>query len=59
MQKILLPKGKGKTTLLIEKSAETQNYIVCKNQNEAARIVSIAKEMKLNIPSLLYLGCRK
>lgn len=50
MQKIILPRGKGKTTLLIEKAAENQNYIVCRSQKEAARIASIAQEMKLSIP---------
>lgn len=50
MQIILGRRGSGKTTKLIKLSAETQSYIVCRSQDEAARISSIATEMKLNIP---------
>lgn len=50
MNKIILGRGKGKTTQLIELSGNTSSYIVCINQRECHRIVSIAREMKIDIP---------
>lgn len=50
MQKIILPKGAGKTTELIKRSAEDYGYIVCKDVREASRIHNLAMDMGYKIP---------
>lgn len=50
MEKIIMKRGYGKTTQLIKKSAETRNYIVCRDFKEACRIHQDAIKMGLNIP---------
>jgi len=50
MKKIILGKGKGKTTELIKQSAESGDYIICHSLNECSRIQFKAGEMGLNIP---------
>jgi len=50
MEIIVTKRYQGKTTKLINMSAESGAYIVCMNQKEASRIASIAQEQKKNIP---------
>lgn len=50
MKTHIIPRGKGKTTKLIKKSAETGDYIVCHSLDEANRIQAEAQEMGLQIP---------
>ena len=50
MQTYIISKGKGKTTKLIQKSAETGNYIVCYSLDEANSIQVFAQDMGLKIP---------
>lgn len=50
MKKIIMKRGHGKTYQLIKLSSELQNYIVCRNKNEAHMIMSMAKELNFNIP---------
>lgn len=50
MKKIILPRGKGKTTELIKISAETGCYIVCRSPSEASRIQLTATQIGLRIP---------
>jgi hypothetical protein len=50
METLIISRGKGKTTELIKKSAETGNYIVCHSLDEANRIQSKAQDMGLKIP---------
>jgi len=50
MRLILRPKQGGKTTELINLSAENGGYIVCHTRNEAYRIRTQAREMGLFIP---------
>lgn len=50
MKKIILERGKGKTTELIKISSETGDYIVCASIDEAAYIQSMANELGLRIP---------
>ena len=50
MEKIITPRGHGKTLQLIKKSASSGNYIVCSNSDEAKRIFSEAVKMGLKIP---------
>ncbi len=40
----------GKTTDLIKESARGGGYIVCANLNEVSRIMSVARDMKKDIP---------
>ena len=50
MRTLIIPKGKGKTTRLIKKSAVTGDYIVCFDYDEAVRIQMEAQKMGLKIP---------
>lgn len=50
MKTHIIPRGKGKTTELIKKSAETGDYIVCHRLDESNRIQAEAQEMGLQIP---------
>jgi hypothetical protein len=50
MEKIIMKRGYGKTTQLIKKSAETKNYIVCRNSDEAREIQCKAMKLGLDIP---------
>ena len=50
MKKIMLPRGKGKTTELIKLSAATQKYILVADDNRVREILHRAREMKLDIP---------
>ncbi len=50
MKTYIIPRGKGKTTELIKKSAETGDYIVCHGLDEANRIQYEAQQMGLDIP---------
>lgn len=50
MKKIIMSRGAGKTTALINLSAMTGDYIVCRNLNEASRILAMAQDNGLNIP---------
>jgi hypothetical protein len=43
-----IPRGKGKTTILIKESHRTGNYIICHNLNEANRIQREAQKMGLH-----------
>jgi len=45
-----MPRGGGKTSQLIRKSAKTGYYIVCINQDNASYIQSKAIDMGLDIP---------
>jgi len=50
METLIIPRGKGKTTELIKKSAESGDYIVCDRLHEANRIQVKAQSMGLQIP---------
>lgn len=50
MKTLIIPRGKGKTTELIKKSAEFGYYIVCQRLAEANRIQAEAQDMGLQIP---------
>lgn len=50
MKKIILPRGKGKTTELIKLSAATQKYILVADNNRVQEISRMASKMKLDIP---------
>jgi len=50
MEVIYSEKGTGKTTKLIELSASTNGYIVCKDHNEAYRVVFEANKLGKKIP---------
>ncbi len=50
MELIIESQRGGKTTKLIDKSAETGAYIVCHNMQEADRVFSAALKMGKNIP---------
>ncbi len=50
MKTHIIPRGKGKTTELIKKSAKSGDYIVCHRLDEANRIQMEAQEMGLKIP---------
>ena len=50
MEKIILERGGGKTTKLIEMSAKTGAYIVCTNHAEASMIAGFASKNGHNIP---------
>ena len=39
MKKIILPRGKGKTTELIKLSADTQKYILVADRNRVREII--------------------
>lgn len=49
MKKIIMPRGSGKTTKLIQMSAETGKTIVCANQLAVSNILFMAKALKLEI----------
>lgn len=51
MKKILAERRKGKTTQLIQLSAVSGHYIVCRSPAEAGRICAVANEMGKNIPT--------
>jgi hypothetical protein len=50
MRIIVLPRGTGKTSILIRESARTGFYIVCLSQDECSRIQREAMELNLKIP---------
>lgn len=50
MIKIIKSRRSGKTTQLIQASAQTKHTIVCFNKLEADRIINLAKEQELEIP---------
>jgi hypothetical protein len=50
MKTHIIPRGKGKTTELIKKSAESGDYIVCHQLAEVNRIQMEARRMGLRIP---------
>jgi hypothetical protein len=52
MEKIIIPRGMGKTYQLIKRASKSGDYIVCHNQHEASRIQSIALSLgfKINFP---------
>lgn len=50
MEKIIMPRNSGKTTLLIKKASETNSYIVCSTQSECIRLQDEALYMGLRIP---------
>lgn len=50
MKKIILPRGKGKTTELIKLSADTQKYILVADRNRVREIQHMAEKMGLDIP---------
>lgn len=50
MQTLIIPRGKGKTTELIKRSAITKEYIVVINLIEVKRIEEIARDLDLKIP---------
>jgi hypothetical protein len=50
MEKIIEPRKSGKTTLLINKSAASGDYIVCEDNKNAIIIKRRALDMGLNIP---------
>ena len=50
MELIIKGRGKGKTTELIKRSAETQTYILTVNKPRAHAVFWQAREMELNIP---------
>ena len=56
MKAILLPRLAGKTTQLIQMSAETKFYMVVHTKTEAARVFVAAHEMGLSIPLPLTFG---
>jgi hypothetical protein len=56
MEKIILEKGKGKTTELIKRSSESGHYIVCFSIDEASRISAEARSMGLDIPLPISYG---
>lgn len=45
MEKIILPRGGGKTDRLIQMSGETGAYIVCVSRYEADKILARSKEI--------------
>ena len=49
MEKIILGRGKGKTTELIKRSYETNSYIIVKDHNRAREVRAMADKMELNI----------
>lgn len=50
MKTYIIPRGKGKTTELIKKSAESGDYIVCSRHDEANRIQAEAQDKGFKIP---------
>ena len=49
MKKIILDRGKGKTTELIKLANNYNGYIVCMNRDEAFCVSKMAKERDFNI----------
>ena len=56
MKKIIKERGHGKTTELIKISAQTGDYVICRDHREANRIQNVAHKMKLNIPLPITYG---
>lgn len=50
METHIIPRNCGKTTMLIKKSAETGDRIICCNEREANMIEFMAQELNLDIP---------
>ena len=50
MKVIYKGRGEGKTTKLIEESAQTGIYILCANRSAAQNIFNQAHDLNLNIP---------
>ena len=50
MEKIILPKGAGKTTKLIQMSHDTWTYILVANEKRQKYLATFAKELGINIP---------
>ncbi len=50
MKTILLGRGKGKTTKLIQEAAKGHYYIICHSFESAHNIAKQAREMGLDIP---------
>lgn len=50
MKKIILDRGKGKTTELIKMSAETGDYIVVGSLDECSFVSDMARKLGYNIP---------
>jgi hypothetical protein len=50
MEKIIMPRGTGKTHQLIIKSADTGDYIVCHSIDEALRIQHESNKLGVKIP---------
>jgi hypothetical protein len=50
MQKIILSRGKGKTSTLIEMSAKTGYYMIVRTHTEANRVQESAKRLGFDIP---------
>lgn len=49
MEIILLGRGQGKTSILIQKSATSGDTIICHSKEECLRILHKAKEIGLSI----------
>lgn len=55
MSKFIIKKrGKGKTTDLIKRSAETGEVIICKDFNRCRLVVKIAEDLKCLIPRPMF-----
>jgi len=56
MHKIILTKGKGKTTQLIKLSSSTKGVIVTSTSDRAKKIIREAKSRHLSIPDPITYG---
>lgn len=56
MEKIILPRGEGKTTKLIQMSHDTWIYILVANESRQKYLASFAKELEIDIPYPVTLG---
>lgn len=50
MKVVTMPRGYGKSTWCVRKSAATRSVILCMNEVTKRRLVSIASDLKLDIP---------